>query len=291
MQQTTNDKMGAGRDSAPTAPAIRASGITQIFGAEDDAQRVVALDHVSIDVRRGELLCLIGPSGCGKSTLLNIMGGLLQQTDGEVRIGDQVVEGPMPGDVAFVFQESALFPWNTVVENVMVALEFQGVGKEEREARAWDALKAVDLTEFAKHYPGQISGGMKQRAQLARALSLETEILLMDEPFGALDEQTRMILGGDLSVMLSRTDKTIVFVTHSLAEAVFLADRVAVMTARPGKFKEIIQVGEDHPRDPAFMTSEKFNELRNQLYSMLHDEIRKAVEIEGSERASVAGAS
>lgn len=124
MQQTTNDKMGAGRDSAPTAPAIRASGITQIFGAEDDAQRVVALDHVSIDVRRGELLCLIGPSGCGKSTLLNIMGGLLQQTDGEVRIGDQVVEGPMPGDVAFVFQESALFPWNTVVENVMVALEF-----------------------------------------------------------------------------------------------------------------------------------------------------------------------
>ena len=135
---------------------------------------------------------------------------------------------------------------------------------------------------------------MKQRAQLARALSLETEILLMDEPFGALDEQTRMILGEDLSVMLSRTDKTIVFVTHSLAEAVFLADRVAVMTARPGKFKEIIQVGEDHPRDPAFMTSrssEKFNELRNQLYSMLHDEIRKAVKIEGSEHASVAGAS
>ena len=281
MQQTTNDKMDAGQGSVPAAAAIRASGITQIFGAEDDAQRVVALDNVSIDVRRGELMCLIGPSGCGKSTLLNIMGGLLQQTAGEVRIGDQAVEGPMPAEVAFVFQESALFPWNTVVENVMVALEFQGVGKQEREVRAWEALKAVDLTEFAKHYPGQISGGMKQRAQLARALSLETDILLMDEPFGALDEQTRMILGEDLSVMLSRTDKTIVFVTHSLAEAVFLADRVAVMTARPGKFKEIIQVGEDHPRDPDFMTSEKFNELRNQLYSMLHDEIRKAVEIEG----------
>ncbi len=267
--------------------AISASNVSQVFGAPGDSQRVQALDNVSIDVPRGELLCLIGPSGCGKSTLLNIMGGLFPQTEGEVRIGNKIVDGPMPNEVAFVFQESALFPWNTVVDNIKVALEFQSVPVQERDGRAWNALEAVGLADFGNHFPGQISGGMKQRAQLARALSLETEILLMDEPFGALDEQTRMILGEDLSVMLSKTDKTIVFVTHSLAEAVFLADRVAVMTARPGKFKEILDVGESHPRNPDFMLSEKFTGLRNDLYAMLHDEIRKAVE--GEEQQTAAG--
>ena len=267
--------------------AISASNVSQVFGAPGDSQRVQALDNVSIDVPRGELLCLIGPSGCGKSTLLNIMGGLFPQTEGEVLIGNKIVDGPMPNEVAFVFQESALFPWNTVVDNIKVALEFQSVPVQERDGRAWNALEAVGLADFGNHFPGQISGGMKQRAQLARALSLETEILLMDEPFGALDEQTRMILGEDLSVMLSKTDKTIVFVTHSLAEAVFLADRVAVMTARPGKFKEILDVGESHPRNPDFMLSEKFTGLRNDLYAMLHDEIRKAVE--GEEQQTAAG--
>ena len=263
--------------------AIHAGSVTHICGTDTDAQQVTALDDISIDVFKGELLCLIGPSGCGKSTLLNIMGGLIDPTRGDVQVGGTRVAGPMPKDVAFVFQESALFPWNTVVENVIVALEFQGVPKEERSARAWNALESVGLAEFGNHYPGQISGGMKQRAQLARALSLETEILLMDEPFGALDEQTRMILGEDLSVMLSKTDKTIVFVTHSLAEAVFLADRVAVMSARPGKFIEIIEVGEGHPRDPDFMLSDKFGKMRNDLYGMLHDEIRKAVEGESAQ--------
>ena len=275
--------------STGTGPAISASNVSQVFGAPGDSQRVHALDDVSIDVPRGELLCLIGPSGCGKSTLLNIMGGLFPQTAGEVRIGNRVVDGPMPNEVAFVFQESALFPWNTVVDNIKVALEFQGVPVQEREGRAWNALEAVGLADFGNHFPGQISGGMKQRAQLARALSLETEILLMDEPFGALDEQTRMILGEDLSVMLSKTDKTIIFVTHSLAEAVFLADRVAVMTARPGKFKKILEVGESHPRNPDFMLSEKFTGLRNDLYAMLHDEIRKAVEGEEQQTAASGG--
>ena len=269
--------------------AISASNVSQVFGAPGDSQRVQALDNVSIDVSRGELLCLIGPSGCGKSTLLNIMGGLFPQTEGEVRIGNKIVDGPMPNEVAFVFQESALFPWNTVVDNIKVALEFQSVPVQERDGRAWNALEAVGLADFGNHFPGQISGGMKQRAQLARALSLETEILLMDEPFGALDEQTRMILGEDLSVMLSKTDKTIVFVTHSLAEAVFLADRVAVMTARPGRFKEILDVGESHPRNPDFMLSEKFTGLRNDLYAMLHDEIRKAVEGEEQQTAASGG--
>jgi len=155
---------------------------------------------------------------------------------------------------------------------------FQGVAKSERAARAAEALEAVGLKDFAQHYPSQLSGGMRQRAALARALSLQTPILLMDEPFGALDEQTRMILGEDLSVLLARSRKTIVFVTHSLGEAVFLADRVAVFSARPGRIKQVIAVDEPHPRKPEFVTSAKFTSLRNELYGLLHDEIRKAVQ-------------
>jgi NitT/TauT family transport system ATP-binding protein len=164
-----------------------------------------------------------------------------------------------------------------VIENVMLGMMFQGVPKAEREQRARRALEAVGLADFPDHYPGQLSGGMRQRAALARALSLETGILLMDEPFGALDEQTRMILGEDLSVLLARTEKTIVFVTHSLGEAVFLADRVAVFSARPGTIKKIIEIDEPHPRKPEFVTTEKFHRLRNELYALLHDEIRKAM--------------
>jgi NitT/TauT family transport system ATP-binding protein len=154
---------------------------------------------------------------------------------------------------------------------------FQGAPKAAHEERARKSLAAVGLADFANHYPGQLSGGMRQRAALARALSLDTGILLMDEPFGALDEQTRMILGEDLSVLLARTGKTIVFVTHSLGEAVFLADRVAVFSARPGTIKKIIEVDEPHPRKPEFMTSEKFTRIRNELYALLHDEIRKTI--------------
>src|SRR5215475_7377737 len=257
--------------------AIKVTDVSHQFGEEGDARHVVALRDTSLDVARGELLCLIGPSGCGKSTLLNVIGGLMQPTTGTVEVSGKPVRGPMPHDIAFVFQENALFPWNTVIENVDLGMVFQGVPRAEREARAKRSLEAVGLKDFAQHYPAQLSGGMRQRAALARALSLETGILLMDEPFGALDEQTRMILGEDLSVLLARTEKTIMFVTHSLGEAVFLADRVAVFSARPGTIKEIISVDEPHPRKPEFVTTEKFHALRTRLYTLLHDEIRKAV--------------
>jgi len=257
--------------------AVRIKGVSHQFGEAGETQYVRALADTSLDIARGELLCLIGPSGCGKSTLLNVIGGLMAPTGGNVEVAGKPVRGPMPQDIAFVFQENALFPWNTVLENVRLGMLFQGVPKSEHEARAKLSLEAVGLADFAHHYPSQLSGGMRQRAALARALSLKTDILLMDEPFGALDEQTRMILGEDLSVLLSRTEKTIVFVTHSLGEAVFLADRVAVFSARPGTIKEIIEVDEPHPRRPEFITSEKFTSIRNRLYSLLHDEIRKAV--------------
>ena len=257
--------------------AIRIRGVSHQFGEQGGPRHVRALLDTSLDVARGELLCLIGPSGCGKSTLLNVMGGLMEPTAGTVDVGNQRVRGPLPKEIAFVFQENALFPWSTVIENVKLGMMFQGVSKPVREKRAEAALDAVGLAEFADYYPGQLSGGMRQRAALARALSLETGILLMDEPFGALDEQTRMVLGEDLSVLLARSGKTIVFVTHSLGEAVFLADRVAVFSARPGTIKEIIEVDEPHPRKPDFITSEKFTTIRNRLYALLHDEIRKAV--------------
>jgi NitT/TauT family transport system ATP-binding protein len=257
--------------------AIRVRNVTHQFGEEGETRHVRALSDTSLDVRRGELLCLIGPSGCGKSTLLNMIGGLLTPTTGTVEVAGKPVRGPLPHDIAFVFQENALFPWNTVLENILLGMLFQGVPRHEREARARRSLEAVGLADFAQHYPAQLSGGMRQRAALARALSLETDILLMDEPFGALDEQTRMVLGEDLSVLLSRARKTIVFVTHSLGEAVFLADRVAVFSARPGTIKQVIAIDEPHPRKPAFMTSDKFTALRNQLYGLLHDEIRKTM--------------
>jgi NitT/TauT family transport system ATP-binding protein len=269
--------------------AVRVRNVSHQFGEASDAQYVRALDHTSLDITRGELLCLIGPSGCGKSTLLSIIGGLLAPTSGSVDVAGTPVRGPLPRDIAFVFQENALFPWNTVMENVQLGMRFQGVRQSEHALRARKCLEAVGLADFAHHYPGQLSGGMRQRAALARALALETGILLMDEPFGALDEQTRMILGEDLSVLLARTEKTIVFVTHSLGEAVFLADRVAVFSARPGTIKKIIRVDEPHPRNPNFVTSEKFTALRNELYALLHDEIRKAVAESGQARS--AGAS
>ena len=252
--------------------------MSHAFGLQNDRRRVLALRETSLEVKPSEFVCLIGPSGCGKTTLLNIMGGLVQPQIGTVLVRGGPMHAPRPHDVAFVFQESTLFSWRTVIDNVKVSLQFQGVRSErERTDRARAALEFVNLVDFADHYPDQLSGGMKQRVALARALSLETDILLMDEPFAALDEQTRMVLGEDLSVLLWRAKKTIVFVTHSLSEAVFLADRVAVFTARPGQIKNIIEINEGHPRKSAFMLSPRFHELRNGLYELLRDEIMKTV--------------
>jgi NitT/TauT family transport system ATP-binding protein len=257
--------------------AIVVDGVSQRFGGRDGAAGTLALDGVSLRIERGEFVALLGPSGCGKSTLLNIIGGLLPATSGSVRVGEQTVSGPLPDRMAFVFQESTLLPWYTVLENFRVAYEFCGRADGWRE-RALGALRSVGMEGFAEHYPGQLSIGMKQRINLARGVSLETGIVLMDEPFAALDEQTRLVLGEDLSVLLARTGKTIVFVTHSLAEAVFLADRIIVMTARPGKIKATIAVDESHPRAPEFMLTPRFSEVRNHLYELLRDEIRATVD-------------
>ena len=257
--------------------AISVRNITQRYGEAGSPQSVLAIDDLSLDIARGEFLCLLGPSGCGKSTLLNIIGGLMRPSEGEVRVGDIAVNAPLPERIAFVFQESTLFPWYTVAENFGIAFKYQGLGKSEWRDRTVKALSSVGMTEFIDHYPGQLSVGMRQRVNLARGIAAGTDILLMDEPFAALDEQTRMVLGEDLSVLLAETGKTIVFVTHSLAEAVFLSDRIVVMTARPARIKKIVTVSEPHPRLPGFMLQPRFSEWRNECYAALRDEIRTAM--------------
>jgi NitT/TauT family transport system ATP-binding protein len=269
----TSDKAALAESSV----AISARNVTQRYGEPGDPQTVLALDNVSLEIRRGEFLCLLGPSGCGKSTLLNIIGGLIEPTDGTVTVHDAIVRGPLPDKIAFVFQESTLFPWYNVAENFGINFKYRGVARSEWKDRTIKALKSVGMADFIDHYPNQLSIGMRQRVNLARGLSTGTEILLMDEPFAALDEQSRMVLGEDLSILLAEAGKTIIFVTHSLAEAVFLSDRIALMTARPGRIKAIIDVNEPHPRMPAFMLQPRFSELRNACYASLHDEIRQAM--------------
>ncbi|MGH3682186.1 MAG: ABC transporter ATP-binding protein, partial [Natronosporangium sp.] len=258
-----------------TEQTITASDVSMWYETQR-GERVNALDAVSLGVRRGEFLSLIGPSGCGKSTLLYIVGGLRRQSAGQVSLDGQRVTGPMPAKVGFVFQDYTLFPWRTVIANVEVGLGFRGVGRRERRAVAAEKLDLVGLRGFADAYPGELSGGMQQRVAVARALAMDPEILLMDEPFGALDEQTRTVLGEELARILEKTGKTIVFVTHSLSEAVFLSDRVVVMSARPGRVKEILAVDAARPRESGFATAPEFTTTRNRLFELLHEEVRAA---------------
>jgi NitT/TauT family transport system ATP-binding protein len=277
--QRAEARVKSARDAATGAVPvpIAIDRVSMTFAGHDAAQSVKALDDVSLEIRKGEFVCLLGPSGCGKSTLLAIIGGMLKASAGTVTVAGGTVNSPRPHDIAYVFQESTLLPWYTVLENFRLALKFQGVNDSGWRERAMQALSAVGMQQFANHYPKQLSGGMKQRINLARGMCLGTDILLLDEPFAAIDEQTRMVLGEDLSILLARTGKTIVFVTHSLSEAVFLADRIIVMTARPGRVKASITIPEPHPRSPDFMLTPEFGTHRNELYALLRDEIRVTV--------------
>jgi len=239
-----------------------------------------ALDDIDLEIEQGEFVSLIGPSGCGKSTLLHILGGMKRPTSGQVTIDGEVLDRPQPAKAGFVFQDYTLFPWKNVLENTEIGLQFRGVGRDERREIARDYLNMVGLAGFAESYPSELSGGMQQRVAIARAMTLSPEVLLMDEPFGALDEQTRTALGEELAGILEEANTTTVFVTHSLSEAVYLADRVVVMSALPGRVKSTLHVDEPHPRDASFMTSPGFTDLRNELFSLLHDEFVRAMKRE-----------
>ncbi|ACO80572.1 ABC transporter [Azotobacter vinelandii CA] len=258
--------------------SIVARDLRMEFTSRDEsgrAERVVALEHFDLEVRAGEFLSVLGPSGCGKSTFLSILAGLAQKSGGSLLVDGQPLEG-INARQGVVFQGYALFPWRTVLENIEVGLEIRGVGKAERRERAREYLELVGLGGFGARYPHEISGGMRQRVAIARSLVYEPEVLLMDEPFAALDAQTREILQGELLRIWDRHKKTIVFITHSLDEAIFLSDRIAVMTHRPGRIKEIIEVPLPRPRLAELRNSEDFVHLRQRAWEVLKDEVRFA---------------
>jgi len=241
---------------------------------------VLAIDDVSLGVRSQEFLALLGPSGCGKSTLLYMLGGFLPVEKGSIVIDGRKVGGPGP-DRGVVFQHFALFPWKTVLGNVLYGLERAGLAKDEREKRAREFIDLVGLRGFEDSYPSQLSGGMKQRTAIARTLAIDPEILLMDEPFGALDAQTRSLMQTELLSIWQRSPKTVIFVTHDVQEAVYLAQRVAVMSARPGRIKAIVETNFDR-RDPSLFKSPAFTDMVDHIWGLVRDEAIKAQEARAS---------
>jgi NitT/TauT family transport system ATP-binding protein len=234
---------------------------------------VVAFRNVELNVRSNEVLCIVGPSGCGKTTLLRCIGGLLAPSSGQVLIDGQIVSSPRPG-VAIVFQHFGLLPWKTVVDNVAFGLKIAGVSRQQLAERVDHYIRLVGLAGFENQYPYQLSGGMQQRVGLARALAIHPEILLMDEPFASVDAQTREVLQEELLRLHERERKTMVFITHSIDEALVLGDRVVVMATRPGRVKEVLTVNFARPRDPAAVRAEpRYTEMRNHIWEELRPSV------------------
>ncbi len=252
---------------------IHARDVQKIFLAAD-LTRVTAIDEFDLDVRRAEFLCLVGPSGCGKSSFLSMLAGLDHPTSGELCLDGQPIKAPRP-EVAMVFQDHSLFPWKTVLKNVAIGLKARGVRGKEAEDIARRFIEMAGLKGFEHKYPSELSGGMKQRVGIARALAVSPDVLLMDEPFGALDAQTRILFQEELLRIYDQFQKTIVFVTHSVEEAVFLADRVAVMTFRPGRIKEIVPVGLGRPRTLRILEDGLFLKAQTNVWECLREETSK----------------
>lgn len=242
--------------------------VSRIFSKKEDGTGTEALRNVSFDVKDGEFICLLGPSGCGKTTLLRIIAGLEILTSGEITLNGTPITGPDPKR-GMVFQQYSLFPWRTVIDNISFGLEMQGVKKTEARNQVEKYINLVGLEQFKNSYPYELSGGMQQRAAIARALANEPEVLLMDEPFGALDAQTRNILQDELLKIWEQRHVTVLFVTHSVDEAVFLSDRIVVMTSRPGRLREIVNV--ELPR-PRCRTGTEANRLRDFVLKLLEEE-------------------
>jgi len=246
--------------------ALEATGVRKTY--TKNGRSTAVLDVERFAVREGEFVTVIGPSGCGKSTLLHIMGGFIAADAGAIRVFGDAVEGPGP-DRGMMFQEFALFPWKTVEGNVAWGLEVQGVEKQKIAQTVQAYLEMIGLTEFRKHYPAELSGGMKQRVALARVLAFNPKVLLMDEPFGALDAQTRETMQEEVTRLWERTRKTIVFVTHDIEEAVFLGDRVVVLSARPGRIREEVKIDLPRPRTLEIKKSMQCHEYRNRIWDLI----------------------
>lgn len=256
--------------------SITIRGLTKVY--ETARGSVNALTTTSLDIRAGEFICVVGPSGCGKTTMMNILAGLEEQTSGTVEF--QAAEGSRPLR-AVVFQEQSVFPWRTVLDNAAFGLEARGMGKKERRERTLQVLKRMGLQRFADSYPSELSGGMRQRVNIARAFAIEPHILLMDEPFGSLDEQTKLLMQNELLSLWEGSGQTVIFITHSIEEAIRLADRILVMSARPGRVKAAIDVNIPHPRHVMdLVDDEEFSRLRHEVWELLREEVMAAREVD-----------
>lgn len=248
---------------------VAIEGLSKIFG-EGQANQTVALQEIQLNIRPGQFISLIGPSGCGKSTLLRLVGDLIQPSAGRLLVnGKTAHQARLDRDYGMVFQAPVLYEWRTVLKNVQLPLEMMGYARPEREQRARDMLALVELSNFANHYPWQLSGGMQQRVAIARALTFKPAILLMDEPFGALDEMTRERMNMELQKIWQQTQTTIIFVTHSIQEAVFLSSQVVVMSARPGRITNLISINLPVPRQFETREDPQFFALVNQVREAL----------------------
>ncbi len=277
MAQPVAGVSTGGRDSPASSakPAIlTVEGISMHFATAGGG--VAALDNVSFAVTPGEFLAVIGPSGCGKSTLFNVIGGLLAGYDGRVTVDSETVSGPHHS-IGMVFQEESTFPWRNVIDNVAFPLEIAGIAKAERMTRARRFVSLVGLDGFENRYPSELSGGMRQRVSMARTLASEPKILLMDEPFAALDEQTRLLLGDKVLQVQQQLSQTMLLITHNLTEAVQLADRILVMTYRPGRVKRIVDIKLPRPRTSEIVSSEAFGRYVAQIWSDLREEASRGL--------------
>jgi NitT/TauT family transport system ATP-binding protein len=245
---------------------------------------LTAVDHVSFTVRPGEFLAVIGPSGCGKSTLFNVIGGLLDGYEGRVAVAGETVKGPH-ASVGMIFQEESTFPWRTVIDNVAFPLEIAGMAKSERIDKARHFVELVGLSGFERRYPSELSGGMRQRVSMARTLASEPKIMLMDEPFAALDEQTRLLLGDKVLQIQQVLKQTTLLITHNLTEAVQLADRILVMTYRPGRTKRMVDIDLPRPRSSEIVGSDAFGRYVAQIWSDLREEASKGLSDDEARRA------
>lgn len=265
-------------ESAP-ANAIHASlvDVTRIYPGKDGAAPFHALGPVSLDFRAGEFFSVVGPSGCGKSTLLDVIAGLNPASSGTVTFEGSPVQGKVPDGVAVVFQEDATFPWLNVYDNAAFGARRAGVGETEISRRVEHALAFMGLKSFARAYPSELSGGMRQRVCIARAMVVRPRLMLLDEPFGALDQQTRLLMGEETLKLWRDTDATIVLITHSIDEAVLLSDRIGVMSARPGRFIEIIDTGWSRLRGADTALDPRFGELTARVWGLLRGEALKAI--------------
>ena len=272
--------------TTPARPAEAAASAKPILVVNDVSKRfetpegpVIAVDHMSFDVAPGEFLAVIGPSGCGKSTLFNVIGGLIDGYDGRITVAGEKVSGPHPA-IGMVFQEDSTFPWRTVTDNVAFPLEIAGMPAKQRAERARHFIKLVGLDGFEKRYPSELSGGMRQRVSMARTLASEPKIMLMDEPFAALDEQTRLLLGDKVLQIQQQLKQTTLLITHNITEAVQLADRILVMTYRPGRLKRIVEIKLPRPRTSEIVSSEAFGRYVAQIWGDLREEASRGLEDE-----------